>query len=216
MTLINNPVKQCPFKPLFIAALLGLLSACGDNGQDPASADTADSADSAVTEQAIPTDSASSTAGEPEPAADSGTSDSEMSAADSETAASDNNGSADSGAAGGGERHTVQARATSYDPVVLKINPGDSVSWTNMSGHNVHFEEGNIPEGAETWQSPLGNDVNRTFDKEGLYLYKCDPHFALGMVGALIVGTPDNLARVEQNAKGMYKRALAKAKAAIQ
>ncbi|MDZ7736677.1 MAG: plastocyanin/azurin family copper-binding protein [Gammaproteobacteria bacterium] len=215
MTLINNPIKQWLFKPLLIAALLGLLGACGDNGQDSSSADSAAATDSAATEQAAPADSGSSTAREPEVATDSGTSDSEMAAADSEPAASDDNGSADSGAASGGERHTVQARATSYDPVVLKINPGDSVSWTNMSGHNVHFEAGNIPEGAETWQSPLGNDVNRTFDKEGLYLYKCDPHFALGMVGALIVGTPDNVAEVEQNAKGMYKRALAKAKAEL-
>jgi len=202
MTLINNPIKQWLFKPLLITALLGLLGACGDNGADSSSADSAAATDSAATAQAAPAD-------------DSGTSDSEMAAADSEPAASDDNGSADSGAASGGERHTVQARATSYDPVVLKINPGDSVSWTNMSGHNVHFEEGNIPEGAETWQSPLGNDVNRTFDKEGLYLYKCDPHFALGMVGALIVGTPDNVAEVEQNTKGMYKRALAKAKAEL-
>jgi len=110
------------------------------------------------------------------------------------------------------EQHIVSAKATAFDPVAIKIAPGDSVSWKNMSGHNVHFEEGNIPAAAETYQSPLGNDVSRTFDEVGVYLYKCDPHFAMGMVGAIIVGEPVNMEAVESNAKGMYKRALIKAK----
>ncbi|MEX0828576.1 MAG: plastocyanin/azurin family copper-binding protein [Haliea sp.] len=112
------------------------------------------------------------------------------------------------------EDHTVQARATAFDPVALKIAPGDTIRWTNMSGHNTHFEEGNIPEGVEPWRTDLGANVSHTFDNEGLYLYKCDPHFALGMVGAIIVGEPVNMDAVEKNAKGMYKRALIKAKKA--
>ncbi len=112
------------------------------------------------------------------------------------------------------EEHTVQAKATAFDPVALKIEPGDKVRWTNMSGHNVNFEEGNIPEGAEAFASSLGDNVSKTFDKEGVYLYKCDPHFAMGMVGAIIVGEPKNMDAVEKNAKGMYKRALIKAKKA--
>lgn len=111
------------------------------------------------------------------------------------------------------EEHKVQAKATAFGPVAIKIAPGDTVSWSNMSGHNVHFEEGNIPSDAEAFKSPLGDSVSRTFDKEGVYLYKCDPHFAMGMVGAIVVGEPKNMDAVEENAKGMYKRALAKAKA---
>ncbi len=114
------------------------------------------------------------------------------------------------------EDHTVNAQATAYDPVALEIAPGDRVSWKNMSGHNVNFEEGNIPEGAEAWKSDLGADASHTFEEEGVYLYKCDPHFAMGMVGAIIVGEPTNMDAVEKNAKGMYKRALAKAKAAAE
>ncbi|MDZ7737105.1 MAG: plastocyanin/azurin family copper-binding protein [Gammaproteobacteria bacterium] len=110
------------------------------------------------------------------------------------------------------EEHIVNAKVTAFDPIAIKIAPGDSVSWKNMSGHNVHFEEGNIPESAESYVSPLGDNVSRTFDEEGVYLYKCDPHFAMGMVGAIIVGEPVNMADVEANAKGMYKRALIKAK----
>lgn len=114
------------------------------------------------------------------------------------------------------EEHTVNARATAFDPVALKIAPGDTVSWTNMSGHNTHFEEGNIPEGVEPWMTDIGDNVSHTFDTEGVYLYKCDPHFAMGMVGAIVVGEPGNMAAVEENAKGMYKRALIKAKKAVE
>lgn len=114
------------------------------------------------------------------------------------------------------EEHTVNAMATAYDPVALKIAPGDQVRWKNMSGHNVNFEEGNIPEGAKAWKSDLGVDASYTFEEEGVYLYKCDPHFAMGMVGAIIVGEPTNMDAVEKNAQGMYKRALAKAKAAAE
>jgi len=31
--------------------------------------------------------------------------------------------------------HTITARSTAYDPMVLKIEPGDTVNWVNMSGH---------------------------------------------------------------------------------
>lgn len=114
------------------------------------------------------------------------------------------------------ESHTVSAQATAFAPDAIKIEPGDTVRWSNMTGHNVNFEEGNIPEGAKPFTSALGEDVSRKFDEEGVYLYKCDPHFAMGMVGAIIVGEPKNMDAVEKNANGMYKRALAKAKAAAE
>lgn len=114
------------------------------------------------------------------------------------------------------ETHTITARSTSYDPMVLKIAPGDQVNWVNMSGHFNQFEEHLIPDGAETWTTQMGQDVSRTFDVEGVYIYKCPPHFAMGMVGAIIVGEPVNMAKVEENAKGMYKRAVMEAKKKIE
>ncbi|MEX2515496.1 MAG: plastocyanin/azurin family copper-binding protein [Gammaproteobacteria bacterium] len=114
------------------------------------------------------------------------------------------------------ETHTITARSTAYDPVVLQIEPGDDVRWVSMGGHFNEFEAGNIPEGVEPWKTQMGRDVSRTFDVEGVYVYKCPPHFAMGMVGAIIVGEPDNMAEVEENATGMYKRAIAQAKQAIE
>jgi len=191
---------------MFLTGLLAL-AGCGqgqNDGSETTSAPTADAGDQpATTEQPAAESQTESATEETDTAAkESGTSDTT---------------SADSGTeSGGSESYTVTARSTSYDPVVLQINPGDNVNWTNMSGHNVHFEKGNIPAGAEPWQTSLGDNVNKTFTKEGIYLYKCDPHFAMGMVGAIIVGKPTNLAEVEQNAQGMYKQALAKAKNAIE
>lgn len=190
-----------------IMALAGLLALAGcgqgqDDGSETTSAPAAEADGKTTTTEQPAASTQTESAPEPTAADEAGTS--EPTAADS---------GADSG---GSESHTVTARATAYDPVVLQINPGDNVNWTNMSGHNVHFEKGNIPEGAEPWQTPLGDNVNKTFTKEGIYLYKCDPHFAMGMVGAIIVGKPTNLAAVEQNAQGMYKRALAKAKNQIE
>lgn len=160
---------------------------------------TASTPEAAPVEEPAATESASETTATDEPAA----------ATDSATQEST---ASDSGAA---KNHTVEARVTHFDPLVLKIAPGDTVSWTNMAGHNTHFEKGNIPEGVKPWVTPLGKEVSHTFETEGLYLYKCDPHFSMGMVGAIIVGEASNVAAVEKNAKGMYKRALAKAKAQL-
>lgn len=196
---------------LLLTGLLAL-AGCGDDqadekpAEEAAQSEAAPAADDAADTQAAAGDSGSETA------TDDQADDSSTAAAEESTAAASDSASQ----AGGGETHTVTARATAYDPAIIKIQPGDKVSWTNMSGHNVHFESKLIPDGAESYQSPLGDNINRTFDKEGLYLYKCDPHFAMGMVGAIIVGKVDNLAKIEENAYGMYKRVLIKAKKEIE
>ena len=115
------------------------------------------------------------------------------------------------------EEVVVEAQATAFAPIVVTIKPGDTVVWTNMVGHDSQSLEGLIPEGAEHWHVPMGENGSVTLDVEGLYIYKCTPHFALGMVGAIIVGDPaSNLAAVEANAKGMAKRAFIKAKKVIE
>ncbi len=110
------------------------------------------------------------------------------------------------------EDHTVTATALAYEPMVLQIAPGDTVYWTNMSTHNVHMMEGLIPEGAEAFASAMGESVTKTFDKEGIYIYQCDPHIGAGMGGALIVGNPTNLDAIKsQKVKGGLGRVVKKA-----
>lgn len=94
---------------------------------------------------------------------------------------------------------TVNAKVTSWDPMVIFIKPGDSVHFANMAGHNSASIAGMIPEGAATWETTLGEDATVTFDKPGAYIYKCTPHVSQGMVGAIVVGEgkPANLEAIE-------------------
>lgn len=110
------------------------------------------------------------------------------------------------------ETHIVTAQGLVYNPLVVKIQPGDTVAWRNMSTHDTQSLEGLIPEGAEMWHSPMSKDYRRTFEQEGIYVYKCTPHFGAGMGGAIIVGEPVNLEQIKQaDAKGAAKRLVSKA-----
>lgn len=86
-------------------------------------------------------------------------------------------------------------QAMQFDPAFLKIEPGDSVKFVPTDkGHNSESILDMLPEGAETWKGKMNEEVTVTFDVEGIYGYKCQPHFALGMVGVIQVGdSTDNL-----------------------
>lgn len=108
--------------------------------------------------------------------------------------------------------HTVTAQGLQYSPLVVRIALGDTVSWTNMSTHNTESLEGLIPQGAEMWASQMSDNYSRTFTQEGIYIYKCTPHFGAGMGGAIIVGEPVNLEQIKAfDAKGAAKRLVTKA-----
>ncbi len=113
--------------------------------------------------------------------------------------------------------HEVKAQVTAFSPLVVFIQPGDLVAWSNMNGHDSQSLEGLIPEGAEAWHSKLGEEYQRTFTVEGVYLYKCTPHFGTGMGGVIIVGQPTNFdAILASGQKGAAKRLVKKAKVAIE
>lgn len=79
-----------------------------------------------------------------------------------------------------------------FKPAFLHIQPGDQVRFlsTDLS-HNSVSIDGLIPQDAEPWKSPISEDVTLTFEKEGVYGYKCSPHYALGMVGLIVVGSAE-------------------------
>ena len=76
-----------------------------------------------------------------------------------------------------------------FEPPVLKIKPGDTVKWINANpGHNtVSFNE-MTPAGGSSWNGKMNEEVSVKFDVEGIYGYKCTPHYILGMVGLIVVG----------------------------
>lgn len=111
-----------------------------------------------------------------------------------------------------GKVHVVTAEGLKYNPLVVVIAPGDTVAWENMSSHDTQSIEGLIPDGAELWHSAMGENFQRTFTHEGIYIYKCTPHFGSGMGGAIIVGKPVNIdAITAAPAVGAAKRLVKKA-----
>jgi pseudoazurin len=80
-----------------------------------------------------------------------------------------------------------------FEPALVKIQPGDSVKFlATDKGHNAEAIKAMLPEGAATFAGKLNEDIVVTFDKPGVYGYKCAPHYGMGMVGIVVVGSPEN------------------------
>jgi pseudoazurin len=50
-----------------------------------------------------------------------------------------------------------------------------------------------LPAGAELWAGELNNDISVTLDTEGVYVYQCDPHVMMAMIGVIQVGEATNM-----------------------
>ena len=76
-----------------------------------------------------------------------------------------------------------------FEPAVIKAAVGDTVTFkaTDMA-HNSASIVGMIPEGANTWNGAMSQDVTVTVNKEGVYVYQCTPHSMMAMVGVIQVG----------------------------
>ncbi len=74
-----------------------------------------------------------------------------------------------------------------------------------MTIHDSVSMEGLIPEGAKPWKFNIGQNGAVTLTEEGVYIYKCNPHYPNGMVAAIIVGKPVNIEQVQANATGRSK-----------
>jgi plastocyanin len=92
-----------------------------------------------------------------------------------------------------------------FDPIGIRIEPGQTIRWINLDPGNSHtvtayhpnnFERPlRIPEGAQSWNSDylLPNESFAvTLTVEGVYDFYCVPHEHAGMVGRIIVGRPDS------------------------
>ena len=76
-----------------------------------------------------------------------------------------------------------------FEPAVVKAAVGDTVTFkaTDMA-HNSASIEGMIPEGANSWNGAMSQDITVTVNKEGIYVYQCTPHSMMAMVGVIQVG----------------------------
>jgi pseudoazurin len=81
-----------------------------------------------------------------------------------------------------------------FEPALIRAAPGDSVRFVAVDkGHNAETVKGMLPEGAEPFKGKINEEVVVTFDKEGVYGVKCQPHYGMGMVALIEVGAPVNL-----------------------
>jgi len=117
-------------------------------------------------------------------------------------------------AGGAAQTHTINAEARVFNPDIVYIQPGDTVSWINMTSHNSVSIDGLIPAGATPWRGQLGENLKVTLTVEGIYGYVCEPHIGFGMIGVIVVGKPQDLEEVkayaDKNMQGPFRRIIGK------
>ena len=83
-----------------------------------------------------------------------------------------------------------------YHPIFLKANIGDTILFVpEEKGHtsrSIH-----TPKGSITWESKTSKKLKVTLDKEGVYIYECENHGVMGMIGMIQVGRSKNLKKSE-------------------
>ncbi|HSR62430.1 MAG TPA: plastocyanin/azurin family copper-binding protein [Gammaproteobacteria bacterium] len=112
------------------------------------------------------------------------------------------------------EKVRINAEARVFNPAIVYIQVGDTVSFDNMTSHNsVTYV---TPDGAEGWRSQLGENLQVTIDQEGIYGYVCEPHIGFGMVGVVVVGTVTEemkeaaLQKARDTLEGPFRRLIGK------
>ncbi|OUR72167.1 pseudoazurin [Methylophaga sp. 41_12_T18] len=109
------------------------------------------------------------------------------------------------------EEHTVNLVTSGSDgqlmvmePGYLNIAVGDTVNFIPADAtHNA--QSVSVPDGAEEFLTPMGKDAKVTFSEQGVYIYKCVPHLAMGMIGVIQVGNAVNIDGAKKSAKKLKR-----------
>ena len=90
-------------------------------------------------------------------------------------------------------KHIVSVTSNKFTPKDLTISAGDTVEWQNNTnvGHNVNGTQSTYPSNPESFGNSIGANwtYSHVFMTTGNYDYRCNPHYALGMVGTITVET---------------------------
>lgn len=80
----------------------------------------------------------------------------------------------------------------SFSPGFLKLNKGDTVTFLPRNlGHNAVLSF--APKGVKPWEANhLNERMTVTLNEEGVYIYICEPHLKMAMVGVIQVGDAHN------------------------
>lgn len=110
-----------------------------------------------------------------------------------------------------------------FDPIGVRIRPGQTVRWINLDPGNSHtataYHPANfdrprrMPAEAAPWNSDYllpEESFAVTLTVQGVYDYCCIPHELAGMVGRIVVGAPQASGWMQSadNANGLPEEAL--------
>ena len=88
-----------------------------------------------------------------------------------------------------------------FEPAVLKVSLGDTIHFkATDAAHNSVSMDGMIPSGGADWAGKLSQDISVVLDSEGVYVYQCDPHVMMAMIGVIQVGEAVNLEDIKMAA----------------
>src|SRR5690606_11195676 len=74
-----------------------------------------------------------------------------------------------------------------FQPGFTQASPGDTVKF--IPTDQAHSSASAlVPAGASKWVGKMNKPVTVTLKKEGVYIFKCDPHLPMAMVGVIQVG----------------------------
>lgn len=100
---------------------------------------------------------------------------------------------------------TGKAGAMVFEPDYIKVDKGDTVTFipTNPShaAQSVY-----TPEGANTWKGKIDEKITVKMSKDGVYIYECEPHAAMAMVGVIQVGASSNMNAAKKFASTYEKK----------
>lgn len=77
-----------------------------------------------------------------------------------------------------------------FEPAYVKAAVGDTVKFVPVDkGHFAVALPGMWPEGVAEAKGKMNQEFTVTLEKDGIYGFKCTPHYAMGMVALVQVGT---------------------------
>ena len=104
-----------------------------------------------------------------------------------------------------GSEHTIKMLNSGeggqmiFEPAVIKVSKGDTIHFKAIDmSHNSATIDGMMPESAEAWSGQLNNDISVTLEEEGVYVYQCDPHVMMAMIGVIQVGEAVNMSQIRE------------------
>lgn len=93
----------------------------------------------------------------------------------------------------------ADGQAMVFEPAAVKANVGDVISFVPVDkGHDAASIKELLPDGVAEAKGKMSEALKVTVEKEGAYVFKCTPHFGMGMVALVVVGdAPSNLNAVK-------------------